>query len=560
MLNTPELQNQTPSNNPNDNIKNNYSKGSGFTNINRVLQANQGAGERIGNKIGSNLSDQANSVRQGIQAGQTQFNQQKTQAGNAANTNIAAGQNLTKQSGESDDAYAARVAQGNQNYSQIGQNLRNTNYNGPMGLQNADQLQSRAATVGALGQLAGSTAGQTQLLQNMIAKRGNYTQGQSSLDQLLLGQNGQGAVQQGRRSTVGVQQGAQNASDIAANQANSLKNSIATNRQNTMNNLQNAVTGDQGIQTMAANNAQKFQGDAQKLSQILSGQFVPKTDDEKAQAQDLLGRMGDFGLDNYNLYTKNQDQTKNALGQLAGSLTQNFGARKYTDDQSKAGQNLADVLGDSQLKDQIAKNQFNTNVFGKESDYLNPLDKARAFDTESKNILTGAGNQIAGMEQQTQGANEAARQKALSDNASNPQAAAMINSYYDRANDQLLNKTPMNLQSQMNWGQQYGLKGLSGDAIDPAMQKVFEGLKSQNYIQGTQATNDPYAQYGMLNYADRGDADIDPRFRGLGLGVQDVNASGQYRSSSQLQNAANKVLGPDQSMKDFVLKQMLGMS
>lgn len=550
-------------NEQNQNDKANQTKGTGFTNINRVLGANTGAGERIGSTIGNKLSDQASSVRQGIQAGQNQFQQQKTQAGNNASSNISAGQNLTKQAGETDDAYAARVGQGGQDYSKIGENLRNTQYGGPMGIDNADQIRARSATVGALGQLAGSAPGQTQLLQNMVAKRGNYTQGQSALDQLLLGQTGQSAIQQGRRSTVGLQQNAQNATDIAANQANALKGSIATNKQNTINNLQNAVTGDQGIQTMAAQNAQKFQGDAQKLSQLLSGQFVPKTDEEKAQAQDLLGRMGDFGLDNYNLYTKNPDQTKNALSQLAGSLTQNFGARKYTDDQSKAGQNLADVLGDTQLKDQIAKNQFNTDVFGKESEYLNPLDKARTFDTESKDILTRAGNQIKGMEDT---ANSANKDKLASDlqklNASNlPQdqkagLADYLNKQYNSSNTSLSNGG----QSESAADVATNMGNFIGG--DPAGSLRNLGIDNnyQRYIQGTEATNNPFAKYGFLNYADRGEADIDPRFKGLGLNVQNAGGSGLYRSSGQLLNAADKVMGQDQSLKDFVLKQMMGIS
>ena len=247
---------------PSNMNKKNQQKGSGFTNINSILDANKGAGEKIGQTIGGKLSDQANSVRSGIQQSQSQFNQQKQQAGQQATNAVQAGQALNKQAGETDEAYQSRIAGGSQDYNQIGENLRNAQYNGPMELANGAQLQAQGSNVSALGRLAGNTQGQTQLLRSMVAKPGQYTRGQSALDQLLLGQTGQKAIQQGRQATLGLGEKAAGAEAQAEAQANALKSGISTNRANAISGIQNAVTGEGGIQTQAANQAKAFQKDA----------------------------------------------------------------------------------------------------------------------------------------------------------------------------------------------------------------------------------------------------------------------------------------------------------
>lgn len=363
-------------------------RGTGFTNINKILDANTGAGEKIGQKIGSDLSDQANSVRAGIQSSQNSFNQQKQQASDQANNAIKAGTGLTQQAGENQDQYATRLANGTTDYNQIGQNLQNASYTGPTGLTNAGQVQAQGATASALGKLAGNTQGQTQLLQSMVAKPGQYTSGQSALDSLLLGQNGQQAIQKGRQATIGVGTQAQGAVDQAAAQANALKTGIDTNRANTIQSLQNSLTGagDQtsngvtGLQTLAQNQATSFNNDATRLQQILAGKnadgspITTLSDTDKK----LIDNMSQYGIDNTTpFYTGDQNATQSALNSLSGSLALNPGQLKYQGDQQQAAQNLASVLGQTDISNSIKNNQFNTNLFSKDPSITNAQNVAQ---------------------------------------------------------------------------------------------------------------------------------------------------------------------------------------
>lgn len=588
-----------PINQPNTNTalidqnKKNQQKGTGFTNINRILDANKGAGQRMGSQIGNQLTQQADSVRAGIQQSQNQFNQQKQQAGQQAQGAVKAGQNLVKQAGETDDAYAQRVANANQNFQEVGQNLQGAQYTGPMGLQNAGKLQAQASTTASLGQLAGNTGGQTQLLQSMVAKPGQYNRGQSALDALLLGSGGQQAIQQGRRAAVGLQDTAMGATERAENQANALKAGINQSRDKALTDLRNAVVGEGGFRDQAAKQAQTFQKDASDLSALLNGTMDVSTPEGKQRAQELLDRMGEFGLDNYNLYNKDENATRAALGQLGSTLSHDFGSRKYTDEQKKASQNLAALLGDTQLQDELNKAKFNTDVFGNEADIFKGMDERRAFDTETKNILSGLAGDISGLKQNFAAKNQAkldAYSKQLDGMNLPPQAkAALIQDMTNKMNQQNIYLNDQTAIAPMNYsgfgntpgeysGGQYNpyagsayqyLTGTEQErqALDKQLGQLtpeFFGAGTLDYDtkQGAEAVGDKYSdanKYGFLAFGDRGDQDIAERFRGLGLNAEAGSQPGQYRNEQKVREAANKALGPDAQLRDFVLNKILGM-
>jgi hypothetical protein len=380
---------------------NRQQRGTGFTNINRILGANQGAGLREGQAISNGLSNQAGSVQNNINQGQSQFQAGLNDANTAAQSNIQSGSKFVKGSGETDDAYAKRVASDNTtDYSKLGQTLANTTYNGPNSISNADQVKSQAATVGALGQLAGNSAGQSQLLKSMVAQRGNYTTGQNALDNLLVGQEGQGALQQGRQAALGVTQQASNAVDNSSAQALAAKNAIDNQRTSALTNLRSSLSGDgttdptanpngiTGIETAAKNAATKYTSDAQRLQQLVRGtdsagnSFINAptpttgadtdtsryvTDADKA----LIARMNDFGVKNNNLYIdpSNNSQYQSALGTLAGKfLRRGLGDHLYSDDQKTASTNLAKLLGDSPAQSEIAGSKFNTQILADNGD------------------------------------------------------------------------------------------------------------------------------------------------------------------------------------------------
>lgn len=557
-------------------------RGTGFTNLNRILDANKGAGEKMGQKIGGQMQNQADSVRQGIAQSQQQFSQQKQQAGQQAQNAIQAGQQYVKQAGENDDQYAQRVSEqpSETNFAQIGQNLKSAQYTGPMGLNNAGQIQAGAQNASDLGKLAGTTQGQQQLLKTMVAAPGQqYTAGQNSLDSILLGQGGQGSIQQGRNSTVGLSSKASDAVTQAEKQAQALSSGINTNRDKALTDLRNAVTGEGGFSDQALKQAQNFQTDASDLARVLSGNYDTSTPEGMQRAQDLVNRMGEFGLDDYNLYSKDENATKSALGHLAGTLSQDFGNRKYTDPQKQASLNLASLLGDEQLSNEIKNNKFNTDVFGKEEDSFGNLDKNRTYDTESQNILKSLSSSIAGVQNNVMTQNNAKidqtisninssslpdeiKQQLLSDLEQTREAYSTSLS----GPNQQTNNVNGNLSKYFDT-RGTGLVGMEQQYGDQTYNQILQLLSpALGQLQGRDAVRaetdrtpqTDTSQYGFLAFGDRGDQDITERFRGLGLD-KETPMSGQYRDTQSLDAAAQKVLGPDMQMKDFVLKKMLGL-
>lgn len=405
-------------------------RGTGFTNIDRILGANQGAGQKIGQSLGASLTGQANTVKAGVEGAQNTFNTGYNQANNAAEGSINAAQSYARQAGETDQQYADRIGGGSAipntlnngvvsggsltadtssgsnsstatpntntsatntatpNYQQIGQNLTNAAYNGPTGLTNSDQLTQQAANVAALGNLANTQGGQSQLLSSFVAKPGNYSQGQNALDSLLLGQGGQQYVQQGGAATRQVGQLANQASLNATNQANAAQSAVNTNKANTLQNLQNSLsgsgtvdatgnpTGITGIETSAQNQATQFNNNTIRLQQLLNGQNADGTAITSANMSDsdkaLLGNLSQFGglssLNNLYVDPNNKSSINNVLGSIAGNLNTNGGTYYYQGNQQQAAENLSNILGQTDTASAIAgQTPFNTNILASSS-------------------------------------------------------------------------------------------------------------------------------------------------------------------------------------------------
>lgn len=170
----------------------NKPKGTGFTNLSRVLGANQN--NKLGQAVGGGLQQTAVGAKQGVNQAQEQF-QQKTQEslGQATGARQQALQNLMED--------PSKV--GEQQYNQFDV-FRQGNYGGPNELANKQQLVGRAQEAEQLGGLVGSEGGRGALLQRYAAKNKPYTQGQMGLDQVILGQSAQPQLKEARRATYGL--------------------------------------------------------------------------------------------------------------------------------------------------------------------------------------------------------------------------------------------------------------------------------------------------------------------------------------------------------------------
>jgi hypothetical protein len=427
-------------------------QGTGFTNINRVLNANSGAGQQLGQSIGGALTNQANVVKSGIQQGQSAFQAGMQQGSSQANSAIQAGQAQEKQAGESDSDYANRLANATTDYSTLGSNLQGAAYSGPTALNNANQIQTQASNATNLGNLTQSGAGQQQLLAGTVAKPGAYTTGDSALDQLLLGQGGQSYLQQGRQATTGLNQQATNAVSDAANQAAAQTAAIQNNKTNTLQALNNYLSGAgdstsngiTGITQLAKNQATNTQATAQDISTTLAGlaNGTISPSSLTPQQQTDLANMGQYGLSGINLYSKNpltgvagnlvngnfsgqinpniqynpndpnaqysnnnQAALKQAIGAIASSYTTNPGSAYYQGGQQTAASDLATLLGNTSLASSItAQPAYNTNFFNSAAyqPTVTNLNNQQTLDTNYQNAINSDTNPLTYGEEEIQ--------------------------------------------------------------------------------------------------------------------------------------------------------------
>lgn len=230
--------------------------GSKFTNVSSYLNANQGAGQKIANVVGSNLNNTVNNATQNVDQSAQNFQN----AVNSENARVAGANNYVTTDSSGNQVFngdATQVANNAANYSNF-QNL----YNGT----NVGQLSSGLANQGTTAQ--GAITGAQSTVNNLNSESGiqqllsqylgnpNYTSGQQALDQTLF-QVG------GANQLAGQQKSLNNALNNLSSQQNQFTNSMqgqvasnaqAINDQSTA--LKNAITNSlTGMQNTATTNA-----------------------------------------------------------------------------------------------------------------------------------------------------------------------------------------------------------------------------------------------------------------------------------------------------------------
>lgn len=245
----------------------NKQQGSGYTNIAKIINANQG--NQLGSAIGNNIQQTATSAQQNLQNAQGQFNQQ-TQS-NQANTQ----QNQQLAQNVLNDPTQYVNQSNNPANSQAGsqfQNLLSGQYQGPTALANASSIQNQAANAAQEGQALGTSGGRIALLQQTIGNP-QYTQGQAGLDSLLLGQSNSPALQQAKQQALALQGQVNTGIAGAAAQGQQQQAQSQQFGQALQGQLGNQITSqtqaiqNQATQAQQANNAQYQQA----LSDLQSG-------------------------------------------------------------------------------------------------------------------------------------------------------------------------------------------------------------------------------------------------------------------------------------------------
>lgn len=274
----------------------NQQKGSGFTNIQKVMQANQG--NNLGSSIGNNIQQVGSSAQNNLRNAQNQFQQgtQQNQFNTDANNQLV--QNVLN-----DPNAAVNQTSGNQF-----QNLISGQYQGPQGLQNANELQGQASNVAQMGQALGTSGGRIGLLQQLVGNNGEYTAGQANLDNLLLGQSNSPELQAAKRQALTLQGKVGSAIQGAAAQGQQNTNSAQQFGQGVRDQFGNVVS--------SANSA-------------LQNQAVQAQQGRDAQYQQTLKDLqsGNINQDEANLLGLTQGQ--NVYNVLNGAGSGSSGANAF---------------------------------------------------------------------------------------------------------------------------------------------------------------------------------------------------------------------------------------
>ena len=219
-------------------------KGTGFTNLNKILQANRG--NKLGSTVSGGIQQQAEGVKTQVKSAQEQFQEQAqknrldTQEAAdkrseilgrfAPSTGAAAVPPAT--TGPTQPAAGAQPAQPQAAQAPVSEDeikdftkFRTGTYAGPKELQDATSLYGRAQQAEQLGDLSRSEGGRQELLRRFVGGK-DYTTGQRQLDTTLLGEKpGQlgAASRQARGSVQSVEEANQQAANLAQEYTNRAK-------------------------------------------------------------------------------------------------------------------------------------------------------------------------------------------------------------------------------------------------------------------------------------------------------------------------------------------------
>jgi len=173
-------------------------RGSGFTNLGRILGANQN--NRLASTVSAGLSGGASGVRQNLAQTREGFENQSGAQNLASAQNVAARQQALQNIGSGQTNV-------NPDLQKQFETFRAGQYAGPTQLDQSQvaQIGAKAREVQGYGKQLRGAGDKSQVLQAYVGQGPNYTQGQRNLDTLLLGQGpGVKQMQQAARGTTGL--------------------------------------------------------------------------------------------------------------------------------------------------------------------------------------------------------------------------------------------------------------------------------------------------------------------------------------------------------------------
>jgi hypothetical protein len=346
-------------------------RGTGFTNIGRILGANVGAGERMGRQVGQTIGAKAGQAQAGVTQAQEQFQKKKEQGEAEATSAI---QKVSKNLGD----ISSLASMSEEDARKAGEEFATkSQYTGPKGLEQSQQLKAKAESLGNVATMGMSgLGGQQQLARSMIAAPGAYTRGQSVLDTALLGQSSiaRQAIEEGARQALGVQQNIERSIGSTQQQAQASQLALEKLKADTEKTLREKLgtiekTGEEAYKTYA-----KEGSSVQKLlSDVAAGKIKDYSDLTKEQLS-ALENLDKYGLSDvigyneivgptgqvinktpYSASGLTKTELADVLNTLATGYSQKAGASQFSEEQKNALKNLALLRSDKELAEKYEK-------------------------------------------------------------------------------------------------------------------------------------------------------------------------------------------------------------
>lgn len=286
-------------------------QGSGFTNLNTVVNANRN--NRLGQAVAGGVQQGVQNARTGVQNAQQNFQSQ-------AKENELGTQEQRNQRDQFINNAVSNPSELTDQDVQQNQKFLSGRYGGPQGLENSDTLVNKAREAENLGQLTGSTAGRSALLSRFAGGNNGYTAGQSRLDNTLLGLTAGQDLSRARREALGTGQMALQATTGAQNQAQQLGQQAQQFGAETGQKLGQATSGITDVVNQNLTAAQKLEDERSgKYTEVKDALEKAYNGQDPTVAADALKKALSNGL-------ITQDQAKNLQGQLALSQFVSGGA------------------------------------------------------------------------------------------------------------------------------------------------------------------------------------------------------------------------------------------
>lgn len=225
-------------------------KGTGFTNLSRILQASKGS--RLGGQVASGVQQFGQQVRGQIGQASEQFEKKASEeaAKFGEEAQAARDQEITQVTSGAKDVDFPKLADKFAEY-------RAGEYKGPKEIQDYESLAGKVTEAEQLGRLGRTSGGKQELLRRFVGGK-DYSQGEQRLDTALLGLTGQEGLASARRSTRGLAGELSSESGAARNLAKQLQKEAKGFAGETTKKIDQARLGiSQGLNTRVAEAAAK---------------------------------------------------------------------------------------------------------------------------------------------------------------------------------------------------------------------------------------------------------------------------------------------------------------